>query len=82
MGMSTVVAGPQNLQHAVLGWVTFAESVARRRSTRSRKLRLRLLWYRYVSRSSALAKTILQGTVNEWGGGGTGQTEEEVGIQH
>ena len=37
-------------------------------------------WYGHVSRSSGLAKTILQGTVK--GGKKTRQTEEEVGRQH
>ena len=38
------------------------------------------MWYEHVSRSSGLAKTILQGTVK--GGKATRQTEEEVGRQH
>ena len=38
-----------------------------------------LQWYGHVSRSSGLAKTILQGTVK---GGKTRQTEEGVGRQH
>ena len=42
--------------------------------------RRKLQWYGYVSRSSGLAKTILQGTVK--GGKKTRQTEEEVGKQH
>ena len=42
--------------------------------------RLKLQWYGHVSRSSGLAKTILQGTVK--GGKKTRQTEEEVGRQH
>ena len=37
--------------------------------------RRKLQWYGHVSRSSGLAKIILQGTVN-------GQTEEEAGRQH
>ena len=37
----------------------------------------KLQWYGYVSRSSGLAKTILQGTVK--GGKKTRQTEEEMG---
>ena len=40
----------------------------------------KLQWYGHVSRSSRLAKTILQGT--EKGGKKTRQTEEEVGRQH
>ena len=40
----------------------------------------KLQWYGHVSRSSGLAKTILQGTVN--GGKKTRQTEEEVGRLH
>ena len=40
----------------------------------------KLQWYGHVSRSSGLAKTILQGTVK--GGKKTRQTEEEVGRQH
>ena len=43
---------------------------------KGRKLR----WYDHVSRSSGLAKTILQGTVK--GRGKTRQTEEEMGRQH
>ena len=39
-----------------------------------------LQWYGHVSRSSDLAKTILQGTVK--GGRRQKQTEEEVGRQH
>ena len=39
--------------------------------------RLKLQWYGRVSRSSGLAKTILQGTVKR--GKKTRQTEEEVG---
>ena len=39
-----------------------------------------LQWYGHVSRSSDLAKTILQGTVK--GGTRQRQTEEEVGGQH
>ena len=42
--------------------------------------RRKLQWYGHVSRSSGLAKTILQGTVKE--GKKTRQTEEEVGSQH
>ena len=42
--------------------------------------RCKLQWYGRVSRSSGLAKTILQGTVK--GGKKTRQTEEEVGRQH
>ena len=42
--------------------------------------RRKLQWYGHVSRSSGLAKTILQGTVK--GGKKTKQTEEEVGRQH
>ena len=42
--------------------------------------RSKLQWYGHVSRSSGLAKTILQGTVK--GGKKTRQTEEEVGRQH
>ena len=42
--------------------------------------RRKLQWYGHVSRSSGLAKTILQGTVK--GGKKTRQTEEEVGKQH
>ena len=42
--------------------------------------RRKLQWYAHVSRSSGLAKTILQGTVK--GGKKTRQTEEEVGRQH
>ena len=42
--------------------------------------RRKLQWYGHVSRSSGLAKTILQGTVK--GGKKTRQTEEEVGRQH
>ena len=41
--------------------------------------RRKLQWYGHVSRSSGLAKTILQGTVK--GGKKTRQTEEEVGRQ-
>ena len=41
--------------------------------------RCKLQWYEHVSRSSGLAKTILQGTVK---GKKTRQTEEEVGRQH
>ena len=37
-------------------------------------------WFGHVSRSSGLAKTILQGTVK--GGKKTRQTEEEVGRQY
>ena len=40
----------------------------------------KLQWYGHVSRSSGLAKTILQGTVK--GGKKTRQTEEDVGRQH
>ena len=39
--------------------------------------RRKLQWYGHVSRSSGLAKTIMQGTVK--GGKETRQTEEEVG---
>ena len=39
-----------------------------------------LQWYGHVSRSSSLAKTILQGTVKR--GKKTRQTEEEMGRQH
>ena len=42
--------------------------------------RRKLQWYGHVSRSSGLAKTILQGTVK--GGRKTKQTKEEVGRQH
>ena len=42
--------------------------------------RHKLQWYGHVSRSSGLAKTILQGTVK--GGKKTRQTKEEVGRQH
>ena len=42
--------------------------------------RRKLQWYGHVSRSSGLAKTILQGTVN--GRKKTRQTEEEVRRQH
>ena len=42
--------------------------------------RRKLQWYGHVSRSSGLAKTILQGTVK--GGEKTRQTEEEVGRQY
>ena len=42
--------------------------------------RRKLQWYGHVSRSSGLAKTILQSTVK--GGKKTRQTEEEVGRQH
>ena len=42
--------------------------------------RHKLQWYEHASRSSGLAKTILQGTVK--GGKKTRQTEEEVGRQH
>ena len=42
--------------------------------------RSKLQWYGHVSRSSGLAKTILQDTVE--GGKKTRQTEEEVGRQH
>ena len=41
--------------------------------------RRKLQWYGHVSRSSGLAKTILQGTVK---GGRRQGTEEEVGRQH
>ena len=41
--------------------------------------RCKLKWYGHVSRSSGLAKIILQGTVN---GGRRQETEEEVGKQH
>ena len=41
--------------------------------------RCKLQWYGHVSRSSGLAKTILQGTVK---GEKTRQTEEEMGRQH
>ena len=42
--------------------------------------RRKLQWYGHVSRSSGLAKTILQGTVK--GGKKTRQAEEAVGRQH
>ena len=42
--------------------------------------RRKLQWYCHVSRSSGLAKTILQGTVR--GGKKTRRTKEEVGRQH
>ena len=42
--------------------------------------RRKLQWYGHVSRSSGLAKTILQGTVK--GGKKTRQSEEDVGRQH
>ena len=42
--------------------------------------RRKLQWYGHVSRSSGLAKTILQGTVKR--GKKTRQTEEEVGRQN
>ena len=42
--------------------------------------RCKLQWYGHVSRSSGLAKTILQGTVK--GRKKRRQTEEEVGRQH
>ena len=42
--------------------------------------RHKLQWYGHVSRSSGLAKTILQGTVK--GGRRQGRQEEEVGRQH
>ena len=42
--------------------------------------RRKLQWYGHVSRSSGLAKTILQGTVKV--GKKTRQTEEKVGRQH
>ena len=42
--------------------------------------RRKLQWYGHVSRSSGLAKTILQDIVK--GGKKTRQTEEEVGRQH
>ena len=42
--------------------------------------RLKLQWYGHVSRSSGLAKTILQGTVKR--GKKTRRTKEEVGRQH
>ena len=42
--------------------------------------RRKLQWYGHVSRSSGLAKTILQGTVK--GGRKTRRTKEEVGRQH
>ena len=42
--------------------------------------RRKLQWYGHVSRSSGLAKTILQGTV-KWGKK-TRQTEEEMERQH
>ena len=42
--------------------------------------RSKLQWYGHVSRSSGLAKTILQGTLKV--GKKTGQAEEEVGRQH
>ena len=40
--------------------------------------RRKLQWYGYISRSSGLVKTILQGAVK----GKTRKTEEEVGRQH
>ena len=43
-------------------------------------LPIKLQWYGHVSRSSGLAKTILQGTVK--GGEKIEQIEEEVGRQH
>ena len=42
--------------------------------------RRKLQWYGHVSRSSGLAKTILQGTVK--GGRRQGRQEEAVGRQH
>ena len=42
--------------------------------------RRKLQWFGHVSRSSGLAKTILQSTLK--GGKKTRQTEEEVGRQH
>ena len=42
--------------------------------------RRKLQWYGRASRSSGLAKTILQSAVK--GGGGSRHTEEEVGGQH
>ena len=48
------------------------------------KKRRKLQWYGHVSRSSGLAKTILQATVEGGGEGAVedkGQTEEEVGRQ-
>ena len=42
--------------------------------------RRKLQWYGHISRSSDLAKTILQGTVERWKK--TRQTEKEVGRQH
>ena len=42
--------------------------------------RRKLLWYSHVSRSSGLAKTMLQGTMK--GESRQRQTEEEVGRQH
>ena len=42
--------------------------------------RRKLQWYGHVSRSSGLAKTILQGTVK--GGRRQGREEKEVGRQH
>ena len=42
--------------------------------------RRKLQWHAHVSRSSGLAKTILQGTVKRWKK--TRHTEEEVGRQH
>ena len=44
------------------------------------KERHKLQWYGHVSRSSGLAKTIMQGTVK--GGRKTGQTEEKVERQY
>ena len=44
--------------------------------------RRKLQWCGHVSRSSGLAKTILQGTVKGGGGEKTTQTEEELGRQH
>ena len=43
-------------------------------------LPIKLQWYGHVSRSSGLAKTILQGIVKV--GSKTRQTEEEVGRRH
>ena len=42
--------------------------------------RPKVKWYRHISHSSSLAKTILQGTVKS--GKKTRQTEDKVGRQH
>ena len=44
--------------------------------------RRKLQWHGHVSRSSGLAKTILQGTVKRGRRQGRQNTEEEVGRQH